>query len=171
MHARNPSPGNPVYSDVKPIGGQCGFGLIEILVAVLILAIGLLGMASLQTISLQQTTEARSRSQAVFLAQDILERARANRNELTDYSVTAGDDPDCETDFAIASGSSVSANDKKAWKNSLACLIPNGNGSVELDGNTMTVTVTWTPHSGQRDGDVSAAEIDGAGEITVEAEI
>lgn len=171
MHARNPSLGSPVHSTAKPVGGQSGFGLIEILVTVLILAIGLLGMASLQSVSLQQSTEARNRSQAVFLARDILERARANRNKLSEYSTTTGKAPDCKTNFAIASGSSVSVNDTKEWKNSLACLIPDGNGSVKLDGNMMTVTVTWTPHSGQRDGDPSAAEIDGAGEITVEAEI
>lgn len=53
--------------------------LIEVLVALLILAMGLLGLAMLQTTGLRLSTDSYSRSQATFLAYDIIERMRANR--------------------------------------------------------------------------------------------
>ncbi|MGP4843814.1 type IV pilus modification protein PilV [Marinobacter sp. 1Y8] len=123
---------------------QSGFGMIEILIAVLILAIGLLGMGSMQTTGLQQTTEARNRSQAVFLAQDMLERVRANRAAVASYALAAGNAPACNTAFAI-DNSAVDANDQAEWKNALACLLPGGDGSVAVNGQNVVVTVTWDP--------------------------
>lgn len=58
---------------------QQGMSLIEVLVAVLVLALGLLGLAMLQTAGLRLTTDSYSRSQATFLAYDIIERMRANQ--------------------------------------------------------------------------------------------
>lgn len=56
-----------------------GFTLIEVMVAVVILAIGLLGMATLMTQSMQSSESAYSRSQAGVLAYDILDRMRSNK--------------------------------------------------------------------------------------------
>lgn len=55
-----------------------GFTLVEVLVAVLVLAIGLLGLALLQTSGLRLNTNSYSRSQATLLAYDIIDRMRAN---------------------------------------------------------------------------------------------
>ncbi|HLE93281.1 MAG TPA: type IV pilus modification protein PilV, partial [Sulfuricaulis sp.] len=55
-----------------------GFSLIEVLVALLVLSIGLLGLAALQTTSLQYNTGSYFRTQATFLAYDIIDRMRAN---------------------------------------------------------------------------------------------
>lgn len=55
-----------------------GFSLVEVLVALLVLSIGLLGLAALQTTSLQFNTGSYYRTQATFLAYDILDRMRAN---------------------------------------------------------------------------------------------
>jgi type IV pilus assembly protein PilV len=55
-----------------------GFTLIEILIAVVILSIGLLGMAGIQLKGLRGTTNATLRSQATIFANDIAERAHAN---------------------------------------------------------------------------------------------
>ena len=59
---------------------QCGFTLLEVLVAILIFAIGLLGLASLQTVSQRSNHSAYLRSQAVIQAYDIADRMRANKN-------------------------------------------------------------------------------------------
>lgn len=130
--------------------GQKGFGLVEVLVSLLILAVGLLGLGSLQSTGLTMTSEARNRSQAVFLAEDLFERARANRSNLSAYNTDAADDPECETDFAI-SNAGVAADDLAEWRNALACLLPNGNGSVDVNGNQVTVQVTWDANSGNAD--------------------
>ena len=138
---------------------QGGFGLIEILVALLILAIGLLGMASLQTTSLQQTTGSQTRTQAIFLAEDLVERIRANRPNRGAYVLTAPPAIACDTDFAITNGG-VAADDLNEWRNALACLLPGGNGEVAVNGNVVTVDLTWDAR-----GDV--VDLD-EGELTLE---
>ncbi|MGD8568756.1 MAG: type IV pilus modification protein PilV [Gammaproteobacteria bacterium] len=55
-----------------------GFTLIEVLIAVVILSIGLLGMAGIQVQGLRGTTSSTMRSQATILANDIAERIRVN---------------------------------------------------------------------------------------------
>jgi len=142
-----------------PASREAGFGLIEILVALLILAIGLLGMASLQTTSLQQTTGSQARTQAIFLAEDLVERIRANRPNRSDYVLTAPNAVACNTDFAI-DNTGVAANDLSEWRNSLACLLPGGNGEVAVNGDVITVDVTWSPRE-------DVADLDD-GELTLE---
>lgn len=56
-----------------------GFSMIEVLIAVLILAIGLLGVAALQMASLDQGQESYFRTQATAMADDLIGRIRANR--------------------------------------------------------------------------------------------
>ena len=70
---------------------QSGFSLIEALVAFLILSIGLLGIASLQMISLKAGKTAEMRTVAVIKAEEILERIRNNPEQVMDYISGAGD--------------------------------------------------------------------------------
>lgn len=56
-----------------------GFTLIEVMVALVVLAVGLLGMASLMVRSQQSNESAYARSQATLLAYDIIERMRTNK--------------------------------------------------------------------------------------------
>ena len=60
---------------------QRGAGLIEVLVAVLVLAIGLLGIAAMQTTALRNNQSALERSQAVIQSYAILDAMRANREQ------------------------------------------------------------------------------------------
>ncbi len=62
-----------------------GFTLVEILVAMLILSISLLGMAGLQIVSLQSSSGALSRSQATMLSYDLVERIRRNDEVVSNY--------------------------------------------------------------------------------------
>lgn len=126
---------------------QRGFGMIEILVSLLVLAIGLLGLASLQTTSLTQTSEVRHRSQAILLADDLLERVRSNRDNIGSYAIAEGNLPACNSAFAIANNG-VATNDLAEWKNSLACLLPSGNGSVQINNNLVTVQIVWEDNTG-----------------------
>lgn len=123
---------------------QKGFGLIEVLVALLILAVGLLGMASLQTTSLQQTTGSQTRTQAILLAEDIVERIRANRPDRTEYALANQAAVSCNSGFAITNGG-VAADDLNEWRNALACLLPGGNGEIAVNGMVVTVDITWNP--------------------------
>jgi len=126
---------------------QSGLGLIEILVTVLVLAIGILGVASTQVVSLQMSSQSQSRSQAVLLAEDILDRIRANPDNPAAYALAAGnaqgaEDGSCDTSFE-PTNASVTANDIASWENSLSCLLPAAQRTVAVNGNTVTVTIDW----------------------------
>jgi type IV pilus assembly protein PilV len=71
-----------------------GFTLVEALVALVVLSIGLLGVAALQLTSLRANTSASSRSQATFLAYDITDRMRANRTAAINdaYNIDFGEE-------------------------------------------------------------------------------
>ena len=68
---------------------QSGFSLIEALVAFMIISVGMLGIASLQTISMKAGHTAILRTSAVFNVQDILDRMRSNTTQIAAYAVDA----------------------------------------------------------------------------------
>lgn len=74
-----------------------GFSLIEVLVAVLILGVGLLGVAAMQVMSLQNATTSESRTQASLLANEVAERARAKQGSLSDFHTAKVSASDCDT--------------------------------------------------------------------------
>ena len=128
---------------------QSGLGMIEILITVLVLAIGILGVASTQVVSLQMNSQSQSRSQAVLLAEDLLDRIRANSDNLGAYALAQDDAQganggDCATSF-VPANATVAANDIAAWENSLACLLPEAERTVTVDPltNVVTVTIDW----------------------------
>lgn len=87
---------------------QRGVGMIEVLVALVILAIGVLGFSALQLRALQATAEATDRTMAMNLARDLADRIRINRIGLTDY-VTAINNKTNETG-CLGSASSFKPN-------------------------------------------------------------
>lgn len=123
-----------------------GFTLVEVLVALLIAGIGLLGMAALHLSGLRSVETAYQRSLATLAANDLLERMRANAdavragNYTTGYGAAATASTDCES--TSCSGAQMAAFDLARWKTSLAVL-PAGDGKVELSGTRITVTVRW----------------------------
>jgi type IV pilus assembly protein PilV len=85
-----------------------GFSLVEVLVALLVLSIGLLGLAMLQVQGMKYNTNSYQRTQATLLAYDIIDRIRANKvgADAGAYclNVTAPADP-CETNAVVATTS------------------------------------------------------------------
>ncbi|MCC5885419.1 MAG: type IV pilus modification protein PilV [Gammaproteobacteria bacterium] len=123
---------------------QSGFSLIEVLVAVLIVSVGVLGVAGLQLLSLQNNTSAMFRTQAIQSAYDIMDRARANRDIV--YAIGMEDNPpqnppNCET--TICSPQQMRNFDIAEWRADLADTLPNGTGAIAYTGGVMTVTVRW----------------------------
>lgn len=121
-----------------PVRQRCrGFSLLEMLVAMLILSFGLLGIAGLQAASLRNNTNAYMRTQANFLAYDMVDRMRANRTAALagDYDIALGAD---------ASGSTVAAKDLLEWKDQLGGMLTSGDGSVACDANAIcSIVVQW----------------------------
>ncbi len=132
-----------------PIKHQSGLGLIEILIAVLVLGIGILGVASTQVVSLQMNSQSQARSQAVLLAEDLLDRIRSNSDNIGNYALVQGDaqgadNGACSSAF-VPGNATVAANDIAAWENNLACLLPAAERTVAVNlvNNTVTVTIDW----------------------------
>ncbi|QEP43335.1 type IV pilus modification protein PilV [Ectothiorhodospiraceae bacterium BW-2] len=121
---------------------QAGFGLIEVLITALILATGLLGLASLQAESLRANHSASLRSQASYFSYDIIDRMRANRQQALNgqYDIALG---------VVPTGGSVAEVDLLEWKMALAATLPLGDGAVERSGSQVTVTIQWDDSRGR----------------------
>lgn len=129
------------------VGRQRGAGLVEVMVALVILAVGLLGIAGLQLASLQNNHSAALRSQAVTLCYDALDRMRANRNaaNLGDYTTAFAD--------AAPTGTTIAEQDLREWKLTVGAL-PSGAGAINsaaVGGRLLfTVTVQWDDSRGAK---------------------
>ena len=127
------------------ISKQQGFTLLEVLIAVLVLSIGLIGLAGMQMLGVKNNHSATMRSQAVFLAQDISDRMRANIANAGSYVVTGT--PTCVAlcDPATGcSGSGLATYDVCTWRTAVAAL-PGGVGHITYDAtdDIYTVRLMW----------------------------
>ena len=145
---------------------QAGFSLLEVLITMLIVSFGLLGIAGIVITSLKNTQGSYARSQASLLANDIIDRMRANRTVAeaapSPYNLALTVDP---------AGTGVVADDLTQWRSALAAGIAAGTGSVSVDAASkkVTVTVQWN------DSHASADAAKGVGlatqQITVETRL
>lgn len=143
---------------------QAGFSLIEVLVAVLVLTVGLLGVAAMQMVSFQNNQGAYFRTQATYIAAEILDRMRANDPDgYATYTGTYNDtwtapaDPGCATTAAGCTPVQTANMDLRQWGMHFSDVfaatdyrptIPGGSAVVALDGGTTyTVTVSWNEAS------------------------
>ena len=118
---------------------QGGFTLVEILVTVVLISVGLLGIAALQLTTLRGNQEAYVRSQASVLSADILDRMRANPDAFRNG--------DYDIDFNGTGNSSTRAGeDLNDWQETINRTLPGGTeaaaGRIERDALTQIVTVT-----------------------------
>lgn len=130
---------------------QSGFTLLEVLVAMLVLAIGLLGLAGLMASSMRNNLSASHRTQATWMAYDIVDRMRSNRAGAVTggYATAMGTAATCSTAFPTGT---IPAQDIAAWKNQLACSLPAGNGSIAVDTATRvaTILIQWNDSRGSQ---------------------
>lgn len=139
---------------------NAGFSLLEVLIALLVLSIGLLGLAGLQANAVAFNHSAYMRTQATNLAYDISDRMRTNRQAALDGDYThAAPSPAPACGSAVPAGT-IAERDIAAWHIALSCALPNGNGSVALgaDGR-LTVTVSWDEARFEEDG-VAGADVE-----------
>lgn len=148
---------------------QSGFSLIEALVAFLVLSVGMLGIASLQTVSLKSGHTAALRTVAVMKVDEILESMRSNPAALVSYSAATGDmgtDNGCSQTTVAAvdcTPAEMARDEIFRWKNSLIEALPNNASTTAnvvvtppVAPSTMTtvvVTVSWS----ERDPDSGGA--------------
>ena len=115
---------------------QVGFTMVEVLVTIVVMAIGLLGLASMQTTSLKGNHNAYLRGQAVLLVNDIADRVRANQvaADANAYAAvtTTGSTPgkNC-LDSSTCSTAELAVYDAWAWRNSVAAVMTQGSGTLQ----------------------------------------
>ena len=125
---------------------QNAFTLLEVMIAMVIFAVGMLGLAGIQGLSLENSHTSYSRSQAILLAYDMVDRMKANPTGGSAYVVATGTSPTtpsklCNTE--ACSNTEMAAFDLWQWKSTLPNLLISGNGQVVNTGGTYTITVHW----------------------------
>ena len=155
---------------------QRGVSLIEVLVAVLVFSIGLIGLAGLIVMSTRSTHVGYMRTQATFLANNMAERMSANPAAVwtnaynsNAYPVSAAT-ADC-TAAAACSAAQVAVHDKQIWSAQLTTFLPNPKATIQCTdvtkvgfnpsgnmaqrppyGGNCAMTVSWTEHgAGDKD--------------------
>jgi type IV pilus assembly protein PilV len=146
---------------------NAGFTLIEVLIAMVVLAIGLLGLAGLQVTSLRNNQSAYNRSQATQLAYDLADRMRANRLFGANYVTTfmaptaatcATSDTPCTACRSMAKSCTppqLAVKDLFEWNNALTSTLPSGTGTITITGAIYTISVNWDDN---RDGLVNNSD-------------
>lgn len=124
---------------------ESGFTMVEVLVTLVILSIGLLGLAGLQANSMTNNHNAYLRSQATVLANDMADRMRANMagvqanryNNINGIPV----DPGC---IAVdCTPAQIATFDAFEWNTALSNELPAGQGTVVGNNINFTITVRW----------------------------
>lgn len=117
---------------------QRGVSLIEVLISVLILGIGMLGIAAMQAKALQNNNSALERSQMVVQSYAILDAMRANLTEARAGAYNVG------MTCTVPAGGSLAANDLRDWITALhGSMGTTACGSVQCVTNVCTVSVRW----------------------------
>jgi len=122
---------------------QKGFSLIEVLVSTVILAVGLLGIAALQSSAIKYNHSALLRSIAISQAGDMIDRMQANPAGVNSgaYNSVSGTGtmPSCTT----CTNAQIAQRDIFQWNTANAALLPSGRGIITANGNKLTMTILW----------------------------
>jgi type IV pilus assembly protein PilV len=135
---------------------QQGVGLLEVLIAVLVLSVSLLAIASMHSRSLQYNQSAYVRSQVNILAYDIFDRIRANRANIGSYTLAFDD--------ASPTGTDAASVDLREWLANINRVLPGGEASIGCEaiaGTTIQkceTSIRWT--EANIFGDVDEDELD-----------
>ncbi len=136
---------------------QRGIAMIEALIALLVLSLGVLGLARLQMSAL---TESRNDMAERMQSNAIVRRTNPNPNPyVTGWGAPAAAGTDCRA--SVCNGNELAAFDLRAWKLNLGRLLPNGDAQVfrsGTDSNQFGVLVRWTELEGKNKALANQAE-------------
>lgn len=133
-------------TDISSKQGSTGFTLIEVLIALVILSVGMLGIAGLYVHSMQAGRTSILRHQAVMLAGDVADRIRANPRAGIAYR-DAGADNNCVNGGIDCTPEQMAGNDIFLWKVQATEMLPNGTVTVVFDAAAVPsyeITIAWT---------------------------
>jgi len=134
---------------------QVGFSLLEVLISLVILAIGLLGLAGLQAAGLKNNFSAYHRTQATQLAYDMADKMRSNMSAIGGYTLSGtGSDSDSDSESLNCddgcSPSDLAQVDLEEWNKKLESELPLGRGTISPPVSKIyTISIQWDDN---RDG-------------------
>lgn len=131
-----------------------GFSLIEVLIALLLLAFGLLGLGFLQVMNVRYTQSAQHRTMATNLAYEVLDMMRSNHVAARQFGSVSPDgfsgvsvpSTGCARSASGAYGDNISR-----WKCEVVSSLPGGKAEIGFVGDTVTVAVSWSDDVGRED--------------------
>lgn len=128
---------------------QGGIAMIEVLVAMLIFMLGVLGLVGLQGSMTRAQTESKFRADAAYLANEAIGRMWSNLSSIASYD----------------GGGCASVARCKEWQDKVNASLPQGAGAVALDASTgdATITVSWTSPGGETHKYVTSTSVAKAG--------
>ena len=122
---------------------QRGVGIVEVMVAVLVLSIGLLGLAGLQVRTLRNSESSMARGIAVMESHAVADAMRADRDKAMAGAF------DLAIDADPPSGSTFADRVLAAWRENLeTSLGEDASGSVDCTGTDCTITIEWNDTRG-----------------------
>ena len=131
---------------------QKGFSLVEVLIALVIMSVGMLGIAGLYVQSMQAGRTSMFRHHAVNLAGDVADRIRANPTAGAAYAHVAaatGTNNNCVAMATDCNAADMAANDIFIWQQEADDILPDGavevvfTAAVAANPPTYQITVTW----------------------------
>ena len=137
---------------------QRAFSLIEVLVALVVLAIGMLGIARMLLLSHKANASSYIRQNAIQSAYNIIDRMHANRQAAIDGNYTGGNlvssgtptapsTPSVDCFISSCSTAELARHDKWSWLTQDVAKLPNGCGNIALTptgtNTQITITVQW----------------------------
>lgn len=125
---------------------QTGASLVEVMVALFVLAIGLLGILAMQSKSMQFNQSAHIYSQAIYLANDMAERIRSNidadaRKNYAMAQMPAAASENCQT--SACSGDQLVDWDKYTWSENVKRFLPSGQAEIEAEADHYKIIVKF----------------------------
>lgn len=131
---------------VRTSAGQRGFSLVEVLIALIIMSVGMLGIAGLYVQSMQAGRTSLFRHHAVTLASDVADRIRANPRAGIAYT-GFGANNNCVGGGVDCGDTAMAANDIFLWDQQATDSLPNGDITILFDDSVVpplyTITVAW----------------------------
>lgn len=126
--------------------------MLEVLIAVLVFSLGMMGLAGLLIFAIQSNHVAYLRTQATFLANSMADRMGANPAGVWagDYNITTILAPGAGVTTTCAAGcnpAELATHDIQAWSQQLNTFLPNAKGSITC----ATGGLTYLPNAAQQD--------------------
>lgn len=167
MSARANFPEGPL--SCSPRAGAAGFSLVEVLVAVLVLSIGLLGLAGLQIAGVRANDSARLRTQATLAAYDLADRLRADPGSFFPLGDGSGGTVAIDADACASTQSGADAISR--WRRDFCALglpPPSSGDFAQADcgdsspcgGGNCAIVIRWDDRRGDRRSEADGADVE-----------